>query len=784
MTWIGPDEPTVAAPGQRPAYWLRREFDVADPGRATLRFSARGIVEVFVNGSRVGDELLPGYMQYEHRLPIRTYDVTYHVHRGANAIAIVLADGWFRGQTGALRAADQWGDATSVWAEVDIDGRIVVATDASWRWGPSHILRADLIAGQGEDRRRFDPAVTLPGFDAASFAPVLVVGTPDAALVEYAAPPVRRVAELVPVAITEPRADVYVVDFGQNINGWIRLSNLGPEGTEITLTHGEWLDPDGDVTTDHLVVDFPFLPDPLPAGQIDTVVSSGRQDDVFEPRCTTHGFRYVRVEGHPGPLAIEDVTGVVVHSDLRRIGWFECDDERINRLHEAAVRSLRGNMCEIPTDCPHRERAGWTGDWQIFAPTAAFLYDVDAFSRKWLADVRLAQRGDGLIANHAPSTRAEGWAGPTAALHGSAGWGDVVVLAPWALYEAYGDPTPLAECWDAMERWVGYGARAAAEGRATARISERSAAAPHERYLWDTGFHWGEWLEPGFEIADFGAFVAADKSDVATAYLHRSSSVVAEVAEVLGKPAGTVDRYRRLAAGTLDAWQREFISGDGSLVVQTQASHVRALTFGLVPDTLRGPTADRLAELVRAAGTTVGTGFLSTGMLLPALADNGHLDLAYELLLQPRSPSWMYMIDNGATTVWERWDGVDDQGEPHDSLNHYSKGAVISFLHRYTAGLVPTSPGYRTFSVRPRPGGGLTRVAQRLETRLGEIVVEWRTDHGGFELTVDVARTLCCRDRTSEREPFADRWRASRPGRLARPVEEVAHRLDRRQRLG
>jgi alpha-L-rhamnosidase len=288
-----------------------------------------------------------------------------------------------------------------------------------------------LCTGQTEDRRRFDPAVLLPAFDTGTWDPVVVATAPEAALVGYDAAPVRRVAELVPTSITEPRPGVYVVDFGQNINGWTRLSNLGPCGTEVTLTHGESLDDGGDVTIDHLRVDFPFLPEPLPAGQIDTVVSSGLADDVFEPRLTTHGFRYVRIEGHPDPLEADDVRGVVVHSDLRRTGWFECDDERVNRLHEAAVWSLRDNICEIPTDCPHRERAGWTGDWQIFAPTAAFLYDVESFSRKWLADVRLAQRDDGLIANHAPSTPAEGFAGATAALHGSVGWGDAIVLVPW-----------------------------------------------------------------------------------------------------------------------------------------------------------------------------------------------------------------------------------------------------------------------------------------------------------------------------------------------------------------
>jgi alpha-L-rhamnosidase len=740
--WIGPDEASAPRPGQRPAYWLRREFDLPAPSgaapRAVLRFGARGLVEIFVNGVRVGDELLPGYMQYDRRLPRRTIDVTDHLRAGANAVTFVLADGWFRGQTGATRAADQWGTATSIWAELTVATSTVLVTDADWRSAPSHILQADLIVGQTEDRRRFDSAVYLAGFDDSSWDPVVVADDPATAFAEYDPPPVRRVEELTPVGVTEIRPGVHVVDLGQNINGWTRLTDLGPEGTELALVHGECLDGDGDVTTDHLQVDFPFLPEPLPAGQVDHVISAGRQGDVFEPRLTTHGFRYVRIEGHRGPLDPDDVRGVVVHSDLERTGWFDSSDPRVNRLHDAALWSLRDNMCEIPTDCPHRERAGWTGDWQIFAATAAFLYDVDGFSRKWLADVRLAQRDDGMIANHAPSTPAEGFAGPTAALQGSAGWGDAIVLTPWELYEAYGDPASLAESWEAMERWVAFGERSAAQGRSTARVAARSVPAPHERYLWDTGFHWGEWLEPGFEIADFGAFVAADKSEVATAYLHRSSATMARIAEVLGKSSATVEHYADLAAATRAAWQREYITDDGSLVVRTQAAHVRALMFGLVPDELRTNVAGSLAALVRAAGTTVGTGFLSTGMLLPALAEHDHLDLAYELLLQPNEPGWMCMIDRGATTMWERWNGVDADDVPHESLNHYSKGAVVSFLHRHVAGLSPTSPGYRTFSVRPRPGGGLSRVSQRLDTRHGRIEIEWRRTTTDFELSVTV----------------------------------------------
>ena len=361
--------------------------------------------------------------------------------------------------------------------------------------------------------------------------------------------------------------DAFVVDFGQNFSGWVRLARLGPAGRRLTLSHGEWLDGEGDLTTTHLDVDLPIVPVPLPLGQVDEVVSAG-DGDVFEPRFTTHGFRYVRIEGHPGPLGPDDVTGIVVHSDLRRLGWFECSDDRLNRLHEAVVWSLRSNVCDIPTDCPQRERAGWTGDWQIFAPTAAYLYDVLAFTRKWLADVSLDQRADGCVANMSPCPPAEGFDGPLGALNGSAGWGDVVVSAPWDLYEAYGDTSLLRETWNSMTAWVRFAAAAAAGGRHPARAAARPDPAAYERYLWDTGFHWGEWLEPGAVITDFAAFARADKSETATAYLYRSAATVARIAGVLGCPktSGVPFTSSRRARWT---------PGDGSSSAPTEPSPCR-----------------------------------------------------------------------------------------------------------------------------------------------------------------------------------------------------------------
>jgi len=740
--WIGVAEDQRPAKGARPAYWLRTTFDAPPCGRARLYVTALGLYEAFLDGRRVGDvELAPGYTQYRARVQYQAYDVTALVPPGRHVLAVLLADGWYRGQVGLPRAADQYGRDVALRAQLEVrtdtGWQVVAASQPGWYVAPSHVTAADLIGGQREDHRLLDPGPDDTAVDSRAWSRA-VARDVDVAVVRSVAPPVRRVEELRAAAVWPVGGGrAFVADFGQNFTGWVRLACPGPAGRRLTLSHGECLDGRGDLTTAHLDVDLPVVPEPLPLGQVDEVVSSG-DGDVFEPRFTTHGFRYVRVEGHPGPLGPDDVTGVVVHSDLRRTGWFSCSDDRVNRLHEAAVWSLRSNMCDIPTDCPQRERAGWTGDWQVFAPTAAYLYDVLAFTRKWLGDVVLDQRADGCVANMSPCPPAEGFCGPLAGLHGSAGWGDVVVSAPWDLFQAYGDASLLREMWGPMTAWVRFAAAAAAGGRHQDRAAARPDRAAHERYLWDTGFHWGEWLEPGAVIGDFPAFARADKSEVATAYLHRSAATVVRVAEALGLPEERWRPYRVIADGALDAWRREFIRPDGTLAAATQAAHVRALAFGLVPGDLRAGVAGRLVELIGLAGGHLATGFLSTAYLLPVLADSGHLATAYELLRQDTPPSWLTMVDRGATTMWEHWDGIDERGVPHGSLNHYSKGAVASFLHRYVAGLRPAEPGYRAFEVRPRPGGGLTRASTRHISPFGPVEVAWRLDGGSMDLDVRV----------------------------------------------
>ena len=731
-TWIEPVETERLPAGERPALVLRTTFALEAVGReARLFATAHGIYETFLNGRRVGDvELAPGITSYPTTLHVQVYDVTALLRAGENDWSVVLSDGWYRGRYGTRQQAEHYGERLAFLGQLHVGDR-VIASGPEWEWATGPIRAADLMDGQVEDHNlavgAWQPVgVADHGFDRLACSP---------------APPIRAVQTIRPVAVRRITDERQVVDLGQNINGHVRLRALGPEGVAVTLVHGEALDAHGDVTLDHLAIH-----DDVCVRQTDSVVSAGREGDVFEPRHTIHGFQYVRVEGHPERLVPDDVDGVVVHTDFRRTGSFRCSDERINRLHAIADWSFRGNAADIPTDCPTRERQGWTGDWQVFFPTAAFLYDVAGFSLKWLRDLASEQLPNGCVLNIAPDpmvARADADDDPIwSYLQGSSGWGDAVVIVPWELYRVYGDAAPMAELWPNLVRWVDFAAEQARAQRFGPRAFARPEPAPHEQYLWDGGFHWGEWLEPDEARREFWAI---DQGYTGTAYLHRSAALVARMGRVLGHD-GEAARFDALAANALAAWRAEYLSDDGSVAPDTQASHVRALAFDLVPDALREQTARRLVELVRDAGTHVGTGFLATPHLLPALADAGQLDVAYELLLQDRAPSWLTMIERGATTIWEDWNGIADDGHATASLNHYSKGAVISFLHQYVAGIqMPDDAvAYRRFRIEPRPGGGLGWAEATHDCPHGRIESSWRVVGGRFRLVATVPPGTQC----------------------------------------
>jgi alpha-L-rhamnosidase len=731
--WIEPTEVEGLPDVHRPAYHLVGELSLPEaPVSAVLHVTAHGVYEAFVNGQRVGDaELTPGFTAYRKRIQVQSYDVTELMQAGENALGLLVSDGWWRGQQMVTRRSNFYGETVAVLAELHVtlpSGEVVVfGTDDSWRSTTGHLLAADLMAGEHHDLRQRVPGWAEPGTDRSSWHAARVAEHPMDVLVPTVGPPVRRTEEIAAVSVREVAPGRHIVDFGRNSNGWIRLTDLGPEGTELTIEHGEALNAAGDgiAKEPHSPEEIVVQRDVRVPFQTDVVVSAG-PGSVFEPRHSTKGFRYVRIDGHPGPLDPGAITSVVVRSDLEQVGSFTCSDDDLNELHRIAEWSFLTNACDIPTDCPTRERAGWTGDWQIYVATAAYLYDVTDFSRKWLLDLAADQLDSGAVTQIAPNPvdfslpRTQWWK----ATQGPAGWGDAAVHVPWELYQATGRTDVLAEAFDAMRKWVDYAASAAASGRHPDREATRPQPAAHEEHIWDSGFHFGDWnepLPPGAERPDLHTI---DHGPTATAFLHRSARELSEIAAVLGENAAAA-RYGELADRVRDAWRHEFVV-DGRVAPATQPNLVRALAFGLVPDELRADAVADLVSLIRDADTHLGTGFLSTPFLLPVLADHGELDLAYELLLQRSRPSWLAMLDAGATTIWEAWDSVQPDGTVTSSLNHFSMGAVISFLHRYTAGLQALSPGYQRFRVQPHVGGGLTAASAHHDCPYGRIEVAWQ----------------------------------------------------------
>ncbi|WP_329224256.1 family 78 glycoside hydrolase catalytic domain [Streptomyces canus] len=750
--WISPAESVDAGYGKRPAHTLSTRFEArAGVRSARLYATALGVYEAYVNGERTGTaELSPGSTSYDRTLHAQASDVTAAIRAGGNLIEIVLSDGWYRGQVGAFRLPAGWGPVLGARAELHIayqDGaRQVVRSDDTWTSTRSAIGRADLMDGQSTDFRA-EPGAALP----------VLVDQVEAPAIDWSpAPPVRVVESRPAQSVKQLQDGLWVADFGQNASGWITLGDLGPADTRTVIDYGEHVGSDGDLTTSHLDSVRPGE-GPIPFVQRDEVVSAGR-GETFEPRHTVHGFRYARIRRDGAPLDPTSITMRIVHTDLRRTGTFACSEDGLNRLHEIADWSFRGNAVDVPTDCPTRERLAWTGDYQVFAPTATRLYDVLGFSRKWLSSVRDDQLPDGRIANFSPDGRRikHHLDDQFAMMTGSAGWGDAITAVPWELYQSYGDQEVLTENWESMVRWVDWALWTARTTRHQSRIERSPEPLPHEQYLWDGSFHWGEWTEPKAKATDGTridpvqtdpiAWFMADKGEVGTAFLYRSTSTLADIARVLGRTEDAT-RWAETAERVRDAWRTEFLTPDGRTTGDTQAAYVRALSLGLVPDELRPAAAARLVELIRAAGTHLGTGFLSTGDLLPVLCDTGHTDIAYELLFRRTAPSWLYMLDRGATTIWEDWEGVDDNGDAHDSLNHYSKGAVIRFLHTHTLGLrqTPESVAWESFEVAPIPHPSLRWARGTHESPQGTITVEWRTTGDELTITVEVPPTTTAR---------------------------------------
>ncbi|HEV7622962.1 MAG TPA: family 78 glycoside hydrolase catalytic domain [Amnibacterium sp.] len=700
---------------------LRREFRLEDGHgavrSAVLKLSALGVVEATLNGRPVsGDLLTPGWSSYEWRVRYAEIDVM-PLLAPVSVLGLALGNGWYRGRLGWDGFRALYGEELGGFAELAItfeDGfeqRIV--TDESWTSGPSAVLENDLYDGETIDARRRDDGWQRPGFAGDGWAGVHALDFDTATLTPYIGPTVSRREELAVQRIWTSPAGHTLLDFGQNLVGWLRIRVQGPAGGEIVVGHAEVLEHDELGTR------------PLRSAKAtDRYVLSGGED-VFEPTFTFHGFRYARIDGWPGELDPASITAVVIGSELDRIGTFRCSDELLNRFHENVVWGMRGNFVDVPTDCPQRdERLGWTGDIAAFAPTAAFLFDIDGFLSDWLRDLDAEQRGhDGMIPFVVPDPLKYlpdpgGFGDPDS----TALWSDAGVWVPWNLWQAYGDREVLEQQFDSMASHV---------RRVRSRLSPAG--------IWDTGFQFGDWLDPDAP-PERPEDAKADKGVVATACAYRSADLVARAAAVIGR-APEQREFAEHAARLRAAFNEHYVDG-GLVTSDCTTVYALAIALGLLDEQDERVAGDRLAELAEAAQYRISTGFAGTPFITDALSRTGHLDVAYRLLTERGCPSWLYPVTMGATTVWERWDSMLPDGSINPgemtSFNHYALGAVADWMHRVVGGLAPAAPGYSTVLVAPQPGGGITEAETTLVTPHGRVAVSWAVQDERLHVEVEV----------------------------------------------
>ncbi|MFF4015380.1 alpha-L-rhamnosidase [Streptomyces sp. NPDC001843] len=680
---------------------VRHEFRLPHRkvARARLYATALGLYEAHLNGRRVGtDQLAPGWTDYRTRVQYQTYDVTTLLRPGANAIGAFLAPGWYAGNVGMF-GPGQYGRHPALLAQLEVgytDGSSErITSGADWRAASGPIVAADLLNGETYDARKETPGWTSPGFDDTGWLAVREAGDAGPRLiVAQVDGPVRVERELTPKKVTQPKPGVFVFDLGQNMVGSVRLRVSGAAGDTVRLRHAEVLGPDGTVYTGNL----------RSAAATDTYTLKGRGQEVYEPRFTFHGFRYVEVTGFPGTPSAKAVTGRVMHTSAPFTLDFETDVPMLNQLHHNITWGQRGNFLSVPTDTPARdERLGWTGDINVFAPTAAYTMESARFLSKWLVDLRDSWTAEGAFTDVAPVVGTLG--------NGTAGWGDAGVTVPWALYQAYGDRQVLRDAWPSVRTWLTY----------LEQHSDRLLR-PAEGY--------GDWLNVDDDTP---------KDVIATAYFAHSADLAARMAGELGEDAAP---YRDLLERIRAAFQQAYVTSDGRVKGDTQTAYVLALSMDLLPDASRKAAADRLVALVEARDWHLSTGFLGTPRLLPVLTDTGHTDVAYRLLLQRSFPSWGYQIDRGATTMWERWDSIRPDGSFQDpgmnSFNHYAYGSVGEWMYANIAGISAGRPGYREIVIHPRPGGDVTTARATFTSVYGPVSTRWRLRSGRFTLTCAV----------------------------------------------
>ncbi len=699
----------------RPAQYFRKSFLLPKKIKnATAYITAHGMYEAQINGQRVGDYYLtPGWTSYNNRLQYQVYDVTAMLNNGNNAVGIVTGMGWYRGFLAWDNNKNIYGKKTGVLFQLQIeysDGTMeTIISDESWKASYGAIRYAEIYNGETVDAREEKTGWSSVNFNDANWTAVKIGNTDKASLVATYNEPIKKQEQFKPIKIFKTPKGELLADFGQNLVGWVQLKVKGSSGDKINIYHTEVLDKAGNFYTENLRV----------AKQLNTYILKGGDEEFFEPHFTFQGFRYIKIEGFPGELKAENITAVALYSDMKPTGTFTSSNTLINQLQHNIQWGQRGNFLDVPTDCPQRdERLGWTGDAQAFSRTATFNFGVNNFFAKWMKDLAFDQQPNGSVPFVIPNVLG-------ANSGGSTGWADAATIIPWNVYLAYGDKQILQNQYPSMKAWVGYMEKAS------------------KNYLWNTGFHFGDWLfyRP-FDDND-GRSAVTDKYFIAQCFFAYSTQIMLNTATVLNKTED-VTYYNNLLQKVKEAFVKEYVTSNGRLVSGTQTAYVLALHFDMLPEDMRKTAAARLAENIKGYGNHLTTGFLGTPYICHVLSRFGYTDVAYKLLLQETYPSWLYPVKMGATTIWERWDGIKPdstfQVPTMNSFNHYAYGAIGDWMYRVMAGLdtYEDGVGYKHIKIQPHIGGGFTYAAASLQTNYGKLSSAWKITAGKMVLDIEI----------------------------------------------
>lgn len=696
-----------------PSSLFRKEFNLTnDVASARMYITSHGLYDASINGQKITRDLFtPGWTSYHSRLQYQTYDITPFIRKGENAVGITLGDGWYRGQFGFANNWNVYGDKLALLCQIEITykngKRTTVISDDSWKSNTGGILYSSIYHGEGYDARKTPVGWENPSFNDENWQNATIIDSFNYNhLVAPEGPPVRIMDTLEPVAIITTPLGEKIIDFGQNMVGWVRFNVEGEKGDSVVLHHAEVLDKNGNFYTDNL----------RSAEQKIKYILNGEAKESYQPHFTFQGFRYVRVNHWPGSFTSANFQGIVIYSEMENTGSFECSDSLVNKLQQNILWGQKGNFLDVPTDCPQRdERMGWTGDAQAFAPTACYNFNAAAFFTKWLQDIKADQKSDGSVPFVVPDVLGSG---------GAIGWADVATILPWTMYQKYGDQRILERQYPSMKKWVTFLENLAGNNR-----------------LVQDGFHFGDWLffihpsdwnaKPGYTDIDF----------LGTAFFAYSTKLVSKTAEVLGKSEDK-KYYDQLFLEIKEAFQHEYVTKSGRLSPHSQTGYTLALTFDLLNTDQVKTAMKYLTENIVSRGYHLSTGFLGTPHLTKTLSDHDKTHVAYRLLLQKSYPSWLYPVTKGATTIWERWDGIKPDGTFQNvrmnSFNHYAYGAVGHWMYSDVAGIQSSEvrPGYKQIIIAPKVDSMLTYATSTHESLYGTIKSGWRLTDGQIELEV------------------------------------------------